>query len=207
MPPTSPTEWNQRYVEGNLPWDSGLPSQELIRVIEERQLAPCRALELGCGTGTNAIYLAEQGFQVTAMDVAPQAIDQAQARARHLKRPPNFVVADITRSPDLDGPFDFLFDRGCYHCVRLIDLAAYRAAVAKHSAPAGRFLLLTGNANEQTEQGPPRVTEEEIRRELSDLFEIHTIREFHFQDRGGTAGPLGWSCWMTRGSERAAPGP
>jgi SAM-dependent methyltransferase len=198
MPPTSPAEWNQRYLDKNLPWDSGLPSQELVRVIDEGLLTPCRAIELGCGTGTNAIYLAEHGFDVTAIDLAPQAIEMAQARAAGLTRKPVFLVADIMRLPELAAPFEFLFDRGCYHCLRLTDLAAYRAALQQLVAPAAWFLLLTGNANEQTEQGPPRVTEQEIRDELGDLFAIHSIREFRFQDRGGVPGPLGWSCWMTR---------
>lgn len=198
MPPTSPHEWNQRYLDGNLPWDSGLVSQELILAVEQQWLTACRAVELGCGTGTNAIYLAEQGFQVTAIDVSAKAIELAQAHVRQMAHPPRFLVADITRLPALDGPFQFIFDRGCYHCLRLTDLDAYRAALMQLSVPGTRFLLLAGNANEQTEHGPPRVKESEIRRELGDLFEIHSIREFRFQDRGGAAGPLGWSCRMTR---------
>jgi SAM-dependent methyltransferase len=198
MPPTTPSQWNQRYLEGNLPWDSGLPSQELQRMIDEGLLTPCRAVEFGCGAGTNAIYLAEQGFDVTAVALSPKAIEMAQARAEGLANKPVFLVADITRLPPLGPPFEFIFDRGCYHCLRLIDLAGYRAALVQLSAPGTRLLLLAGNANEQTEQGPPRVKEEEIRHELSELFEIHSIHEFRFQDRGGAAGPLGWSCWMTR---------
>jgi SAM-dependent methyltransferase len=198
MPPNTPSQWNQRYLQGDLPWDSGLPSRELNRVIEEGLLAPCRAIELGCGTGTNACYLAERGFQVTAVDVSAKAIEMADAQAEALKQRPTFVVADITRLPAVGGPFEFIFDRGCYHCLRLIDLAGYRSALEQLSTAGTRLLLLTGNANEQTEQGPPRVREEEIRSELGVLFEIHWIREFRFQDRGGAEGPLGWSCWMTR---------
>lgn len=198
MPPTTQAEWNERYLEGNLPWDSRLPSQELKRVIEAGLLTPCRAIEVGCGTGTNAIYLAEGGFQVTGLDLSAKAIEIAQARAVGLKHQPDFLVADITRLPALAAPFDFIFDRGCYHCLRLADPAGYRAALERLSGPGTRFLLLAGNANEQTEQGPPRVHELEIRREFGDLFDISWIREFRFQDPGGAAGPLGWSCWMTR---------
>jgi SAM-dependent methyltransferase len=167
-------------------------------VLDEGLLAPCRAIELGCGTGTNACYLAERGFEVTAVDVSAKAIEMAEARAEGLNRKPTFLVADITRPSPIVGPFAFIFDRGCYHCLRLVDLAGFRAALEQLSMPGTRLLILTGNANEQTEQGPPRVREEEIRSELSGLCDIHWIREFRFQDRGGAEGPLGWSCWMTR---------
>ena len=58
--------------------------------------------------------------------------------------------------------------------------------------------MLCGNADESVEHGPPRVTEADIRSEWSGLFEIHWIRAFRFEDRGGVPGPLGWACWMTR---------
>ena len=74
-------DWNTRYVEGDLPWDSGLASRELRRVLDETGIAPCRALELGCGTGTNAIELARRGFDVTAVDCAPRALEIAQRKA------------------------------------------------------------------------------------------------------------------------------
>lgn len=56
----TPSDWNQHYVAGNAPWDSGLVSKELIRVLDTEKIAPGRAVELGCGTGTNAIYLASR---------------------------------------------------------------------------------------------------------------------------------------------------
>ena len=68
---TTDRDWNARYLSGELPWDSGLPSRELQRVLEEQKIAPGRALELGCGTGTNAIELARRGFDVTAVNCAP----------------------------------------------------------------------------------------------------------------------------------------
>lgn len=198
MPPSNPQEWNERYLKGELPWDSRLPSRELVRVIEEEQVAPCRVIELGCGAGTNAIYLAQRGFTVTAVDLAPAAIEMARQRAEGLLNPPQWLVADVTRLPPFDEPFDLLFDRGCYHCIRSDNLAGYLQTLEQISRPGTRFLLLTGNANEQTEFGPPRVHEEEIRTELGPLFEIHWIRPFRFQDADGSDGPLAWSCWMTR---------
>lgn len=191
--------WDQRYQTGDLPWDSQIRSRELARVLEERQIAPCRAVELGCGTGTNALYLAEQGFEVTAFDLSPTAIEMAQKRAEAANLDMTFQVADLVRFDSDLEPFDFLFDRGCYHCARKIDFDGYLKTLTQLSHPGTRYLLLTGNANEQNEnQGPPRLHEHEIRADLGELFDFDLVREIHFEDAGGVEGPLGWSCFLIR---------
>jgi 2-polyprenyl-3-methyl-5-hydroxy-6-metoxy-1,4-benzoquinol methylase len=112
-------DWNDRYREGNLPWDTGRPSSELQSVLKKNAIWPCRALEIGCGTGTNSVWLAQQGFEVTGIDVAPLAVEQAEKRARAAGVKARFLAADVLQQlPDLNGPFDFFFDRGCYHAVR-----------------------------------------------------------------------------------------
>ena len=192
--------WNRRYVEQNTPWDSGRPSQELQNVLTETGLAPCRALELGCGTGTNAIYLAQQGFDVSAIDCSELALDAAREKARSAG-----VTLDWHRDSVLDWqtpcpfvPFPFVFDRGCYHCARRDDLPAYLATLDRVTSPGSRYLVLTGNANEQRDHGPPGLHESQIRTELGALFDIEQIRAFHFEDPGGVRGPLGWSCLLVR---------
>ena len=194
-----PRNWEERYQSGDLPWDSGIRSRELARVLEEYRIAPGRAVELGCGTGTNAVFLAEQNFEVTGLDLSPTAIEQAKRRAEAAGVIVDFRVADLVRLEiDLE-PFDFLFDRGCFHCTRQIDLAGYRETLTRLSRPGTRYLLLTGNANEQNENGgPPRLRDDEIRSDLGDLFSFEHIREFRFEDAGGQEGPLGWSCLLTR---------
>src|SRR4051812_1209788 len=108
---TEHIEWNDRYQDGNLPWDTGRPSTELQQVIRQKTIQPCRALELGCGTGTNSVWLAQQGFEVTGVDVAPLAIDRAKERASAAGVTVRFVVADLLDMPEPDGLFEFFFDR------------------------------------------------------------------------------------------------
>src|SRR4051812_10528508 len=118
--------WDERYRKGEKPWDTGQPSSELRRVLEETPLRPCRALELGCGTGANAVWLAREGFDVTAVDISPLAVAEARRRAEEAGVGVRFLAADVLRPPDeLQGPFDFFFDRGCYHVVRREDAGAY----------------------------------------------------------------------------------
>ena len=71
-------DWNESYRDGNLPWDTSRPSSELQRVFSGSTIPPCRALELGCGTGTNSVWLAQQGFEVTGVDLAPLAVKRAK---------------------------------------------------------------------------------------------------------------------------------
>ncbi len=207
----SSAHWDQRYLSGDAPWNSGLVSRELVRVLSEEHVAPCRAVELGCGAGTNAVHLAQQGFEVLGMDCSAIAIERARALAGEAGVAVHLAVADLCQvanlreslgevSANIERQCSFLFDRGCYHCARRVNLAGFLETVEWLAAPNARLLLLCGNANEPAQQGPPKVTEAEIRSDWGHLFEIEWIREFHFEDRGGVPGPLGWACWMTRRS-------
>ena len=196
---TENIEWNDRYRDGDLPWDTGRPSSELQRVVSQNAIRPCRALELGCGTGTNSVWLAQQGFEVTGIDLAPLAVEQAQKRAQAAGVKVHFVLADVLQLPDLDGPFEFFFDRGCYHAVRREAPQQYALAVARQLTPGGRGLILAGNAREPHAPGPPVVTEEEIRDELGTAFQILDLHEFRFDEAPGVSERfLGWSCLVEK---------
>jgi SAM-dependent methyltransferase len=191
-------DWNQRYLSGDLPWDSGVPSRELQLVLSEHAVAPGRSLELGCGTGTNAIWLAGQGFDVTAVDCSEEAISQARRKADAAQVSVNWIIADVQRFGAGLAPFDFLFDRGCYHCCRRVDLAGYLETHRNVTRPGTLFLCLCGSIHETGDSGIPKVSEEELRREFAELYDVVALREFHFDDGDGAVGPLGWSCVMRR---------
>jgi SAM-dependent methyltransferase len=192
-------DWNDRYQNGNLPWDTGLPSSELQRVLSRNAIPPCRALEIGCGTGTNSVWLAQQGFEVTGIDLAPLAVERAEKRARAAGVHVQFLVADVLDLPDLDGSFGFFFDRGCYHAVRRDAPQQYAPAVARQLASGGRGLILAGNAREPHDPGPPVVTEEQIREELGLAFQILDLHEFRFDEAPGVSERfLGWSCLIEK---------
>jgi SAM-dependent methyltransferase len=193
--------WNNRYREGDTPWDSGLRSRELARVLKDEGITVGRTLELGCGTGTNAFYLAQHGFDVTAVDLSATALEVARTKAKEADRQITFIEADVCSLAWRGEPFDFLFDRGCYHSVRKVDLPGFLETLRKVTRPGTQYLSLVGNANEQSADGPPRLYEHEVRADFGELFDFQFIREIHFEDRGGADGPLGWSCLMTRKPE------
>lgn len=193
------TRWDDRYRTGDTPWDTGQPSSELRRVVAEEKIAPCRAIDLGCGTGVNAVWLAQQGFAVTAVDLSPLALQRAEDRAARAGVCVRFLAADLLAPPDLGGPFDFLFDRGCYHVVRRTDVERYLVTLERVTRPGTLGLVLTGNAREAHDPGPPVVREEEIRAELGRLFDIVRLREFRFdQVEAGGVRFLGWSSLVRR---------
>jgi len=193
------SRWNDRYESGDVPWDTGYPSTELIRTIKEEGIPPGRALELGCGTGTNSIWLAQQGFDVTGVDISPLALEQARHKAASAGVPIRFLEADVLNPPSLDAPFPFFFDRGCYHVVRRIDVEKFLSTLELISQPGTVGLVLTGNSKEKHEPGPPVVSEQEIRQELGRVFDIVRLREFRF-DQVEKVGVrfLGWSCLVRR---------
>jgi SAM-dependent methyltransferase len=197
--PGDAAHWDQRYREENAPWDTGAPSSELFRVVAAEGIAPCRAIDLGCGTGSNTLWLAERGFDAVGVDIADRAITRARARAAEAGVRATFETADLLDAPDLGAPFQFFFDRGCYHVVRRIDVAAYLRTLDHILAPGALGLVLAGNAREPHEPGPPVVSEEEIRAELGRLFTIQWLREFRFDSAPGVGERfLGWSCLVRK---------
>lgn len=184
------------YAKGATPWDSGVPNSELLRALDAGELTGTTVLEVGCGTGTNAVELARRGFSVTAIDLVDEPIRRAKEKARSAGVDVTLLAGDLTRAP-LGGPFDSVFDCGLYHGIRRRDLAGFLATLARVTRPGTRWLSLAGNAREVTPDGPPVVTEEEIRRELGGLFRIVRMHEFRFE-LGPTFRPLGWSTLLER---------
>src|SRR5262245_2049170 len=109
-----PISFAERYAKGETPWETGWPSTELLRALDAGELKGKTVLEIGCGTGLNAIEFAKRGFEVTAVDSVDQPIQVARERARQAKVKVDFRVADVFKD-DLGGPYDVLFDRGVYH--------------------------------------------------------------------------------------------
>jgi SAM-dependent methyltransferase len=137
------------YLRGITPWDTNITPPELVRVVEgtgPEHLPPGRALDLGCGTGTNVLYLAAHGWDATGIDFAAPAIAQAngkRARQSTLPGTVHFVRGDVTRlgALDLRAPFDLVFDLGCFHALPADARPAYVSGATRLSRPDARFLL------------------------------------------------------------------
>ncbi|MDP6633916.1 MAG: class I SAM-dependent methyltransferase [Phycisphaerae bacterium] len=191
--------WDSRYTRKNAaPWDTRRVAVELKKAVEDGTIKPGRAVVLGCGAGTNSIYLASKGFDVTALDIAPTALAMAGARADKAKVSVRWMLVDVTKVPKLK-PFDFLFDRGCYHGVRRSNAEEFVTSARRLSRSGSKFLILAGNANEARHYGPPRVKETDIRKDFTSSFDFTWLRTTQFGSDGEkNKGPLMWSILLTR---------
>jgi SAM-dependent methyltransferase len=195
--------WDARYRGDSRPgWDKGIPSSHLKAAVESGMIKPGRAVVLGCGTGTNAIYLAKRGFEVTAIDIAPTALNLAQDKAEKANAKVRWLLADVLAPPvDLER-FDLIFDRGCYHGVRRSNAKAYVKTVERISRPGAHILILAGNANEDRHYGPPRVSEEELRGDFTAGFDFVRLDTVRFDSADPKQqGALAWSVLLRRKAE------
>lgn len=133
------------YRLGMTPWDGHPLAQSLRDLVEgDQALRPGTALDLGCGTGDNAIYLAEHGWTVTGVDYVARPLEKARAKATARGVTVTFAQADVTRlsSEGIGTGFSLIVDNGCLHGMSDEDRDAYVREVTAVAAPVARLLIL-----------------------------------------------------------------
>ena len=133
------------YRLGFVPWDGHPLPTSLRDLVEGDNARPTgTALDIGCGTGDNSIYLAKHGWRVTGVDFVGKAVDKARAKASANKLDIKFAQADATRlsSEGVGTNFDLIVDNGCLHGMSAQDRDAYVREVAAVAAPSARLLLV-----------------------------------------------------------------
>jgi len=131
------------YRTGRTPWDTGITPPEVVELIEGPvPMAPGRAIDLGCGTGTNVRYLAEHGWEATGVDAVPAAIDRATDKLAGVSNA-RVLLGDVTELDQLDlaAPFDLVLDIGCFHSIERRRRPAYAAGVASHTRAGSRLFV------------------------------------------------------------------
>lgn len=121
-------------------WDTGITPPEVVDLIEKRKLPPGRALDLGCGTGTNVLYLASHGWKVVGVDFVGQAIETAKRKAKQSNVNVEFFHGDVTQLDFLFPPFDFALDIGCFHSIPVSGRSPYISGLSRLVRPGGIFL-------------------------------------------------------------------
>ena len=188
--------WNESYASGQLPWDTGQPEPVLVEFVTSGRVRPGPSLEIGAGTGTNAIWMAECGFEVFGIDVSPLAVERAKAKMGERDLRCRFAAWDFLAAPPPDGPFQFVFDRGCFHVFdEAEERQRFAAQVAAVLAPGGLWLSLIGSTEGPAREiGPPRRSAREITLAIEPALEIVELRSAEFRGHGANA----WFCLSRR---------
>lgn len=196
---TQPT-WNESYASGQLPWDTGEPEPLLVEFVNSDAIKPGSMLEIGSGTGTNSIWMAERGFDVLGVDVAPLAVERAKSKLAGRAVRCRFASLDFLAAPPPGGPFQFVFDRGCFHVFdELEERARFAAQVAGVLEPGGMWLSLIGSTEgPPREVGPPRRSAREVILAIEPALEIVDLRSADFLGANAKA-------WFVLSRRRAIP--
>jgi SAM-dependent methyltransferase len=176
----------------------------LVQFVEAGGVAPGRALDIGAGTGTNAIWLAERGFDVLGVDISPIAVDKARAKSAGTPRC-RFAALDFMAGAPPQGPFDFVFDRGCFHVFdEPEERARFVTRVASSLVPGGSWLSLIGSTEgPPRDTGPPRRSARDVAAAIEPELEIVELRAVEFRRDLEVA--KAWFCLSRRRTIPAQP--
>ena len=184
--PRDAAYWQALYEEGDTGWDKGEPAPPLVRSVEAGGFAPAtQVLVPGCGLGHEALFLAQQGFAVTAVDFAADAIAALAARSKGLSL--EAIQRDLFGLPaDFSGHFELVVEHTCFCAIPLERRPEYAAAMAAVLAAGGRFIGLFYETDRQ--DGPPfRTTKEHIEEHFGPHFNILAVERpaDSFENRRG----------------------
>lgn len=169
----------ERYESGPVPWDSDTPPPEVMDLVNN--VKPGRALDLGCGYGRTAIYLAQLGWQVDGIDFVPQAVAEARLRAQkaQVAEKIHFHQASVAELDFLTGSYHLAVDVGCMHALETDELRRYAAGLRRLLAAEGQYVLFARLYSAQTvpENGPRGVPDTSIRELFAEGFVLERVEQ------------------------------
>ena len=174
------------------PWDTGVSPPELFEFIQTHN--PGRAIDIGCGTGTNVITLANAGWNVTGVDFAPQAIKMAKQKLNRAGVQAKLLIRDATKLQGINGPFDLALDLGCFHGIPQTGKTHYLKQLDRILAPNG-FWLMYGFLKSGPLQTGSGLLEADIERISSQLSLVSRRDGFDNRDK-----PSAWFLYQKRHS-------
>jgi ubiquinone/menaquinone biosynthesis C-methylase UbiE len=175
------------------PWDTGQPQPAIVQLAEAGLLTG-RVLDVGCGTGDNALFLAERGFDVTGLDCAPTAIAAAQAKTVARGSSARFMVGDALKLAQFGEQFETVIDSGLFHIFSDHDRKQLVAGLYTVLASGGHYHMLCFSEH-TTLPGPRRVSQPEIRASFGPGWTIESIEPTRMTLRANT---LGGEAWLAR---------
>ena len=134
----------RRFHPEKIPWNREEPPPQLVELVESRKVKPCKAIDLGCGTGNYAVYLASLGFDVTGVDFSENAIEYAKMKANEKGVECNFMVSDVL-DLSMEEEFDFAYDWELLHHIMPEERPEYVEVVHRLLSAKGKYLSVCFN--------------------------------------------------------------
>jgi len=188
--------FNDAY-RGTPPWDIGRPQREFV-ALEAAGAVRGSVLDVGCGTGENALFFASKGHEVWGVDAAPTAIRKARAKAKARGLDVTFRVHDALRLDRLGRTFDTVIDSGLFHTFDDVERTRWTKSVAAVLPPNGVYLMMCFSERQPGDWGPRRVTREEIRWTFAQGWRVDRIREARFEAAVDDGGAHAWLATIAR---------
>ena len=185
------TKFEEIYAQ-NAPWVIGVPQPEVVDLEGSGELVG-DILDVGCGTGDNAMFLAEKGHAVLAIDFVERVVQRARERAAGRGLRVDFAVADALKLADLGRKFDTILDSATFHTFSDEQRLAYPASLAAAAAPHASFRLICFSDRETRPGGPRRTTVGDIARLFVREWELISVRPVRYQASFFADGARAWS--------------
>jgi SAM-dependent methyltransferase len=191
---SDPSRWEHRYAKDDIPWDLGTPDPYLQAFVADYSVASGSVLEIGCGTGTNAAWMAQRGLDVYATDVSPTAVQRAKATLQQAGVRCTVERLDFLNDPLPRRTFDVLYDRAVFHVFQnLTERERFVQRSAQVLKPGGLWHSLLGSTDgPDRDVGPPRRSAVEITAAIEPYFEILTLNAVAF-DQGRFGDVRAWN--------------
>ena len=173
-----PAAFADFYAAGKAPWEIGRP-QGPFAAAADRVSGP--VLDAGCGTGEHALFFAARGHRVTGIDFVEEPIRRARAKAAARGLAVEFLVKDATTLGDTGARFASVIDSGLFHCFSDADRRRYVEGLARVVEPGGRLFLLCFSDAEPGNEGPRRVSREELYAAFADGWEVESVQPTQFE--------------------------
>jgi cyclopropane fatty-acyl-phospholipid synthase-like methyltransferase len=190
-------EFFDAAYRGKPPWEIGRPQKEFVEMVRRGELSGS-VLDIGCGTGENALFYAAEGHEVWGIDTVPRAIEKAKEKAAEKGLAVQFLVLDAFHLGRLGRQFDTVTDSGFFHTLSDADRPTYVDQLAAILPPGGRYFMLCFSDREPAGYGPRRMSEQEIRESFRDGWTIHYIREATFESHTRAEGSRAWFSMISK---------
>lgn len=181
-------------------WEFGRPQPAIVRLAQSGEIVGT-VLDVGCGTGENALYLSSLGHEVTAIDIAQEAIDKARRKSLQRGIRVNFRLSDALALPCLGLTFDTVIDSGLFHVFSDEERVEFANNLGAVLMPGGRYFMLCMSERE-TREGPRQVTQAEIRDTFRNGWTINNIQETRFETLIHECGAWAWLASISKNAAR-----